>query len=822
MKKLIFISLICFLGKLSHAQLYPTPYQNLGSINIAVRDTGGLFVRQTFVIPIYTDTTNANNVGYPKNYKGSMIFTSSNSKVYVRDNAMLKWNELGGGTLQGLQSVLDVDNLQTRDDSIRARNFDFTFDSVGNFKVNALSSVNLGFNSTSGGSNSTVFGVLNTASGSRSTAMGLSTTASGLASFAVGANTGALNSYAIALGHGAVSNGIASYTLGEYSQADGNASFVLGSKDSAMADSSGIVGVGLSNSIANSLKLGYRGTSNLSILKGNNLHNNVGEDSVLTTDVNGNVKMKLAGGGGSQGLQDVITVDNVLTQNNTIDGGGFDYVDSNVAVRKFDVNKLSINAADSINFASESDGINILDLSSRKYGSIYFQDSSYLFIKDSRSGSIAFGLSNLDLGNSNMGQIDLADTASLMVYKLPKNTMNRFIPTSVNGNFADDYGNITISSGGITSLNALTGATQTFATGTAGTDFAISSSGTTHTFDIPDASATARGLITTGTQTIAGNKTFSGTTTIATPFTLGATSVTPTGTELNYVDGVTSAIQTQLDTKWGTGGNAGLSSTNYIGTSDAQSLYIKANATTAIKIDSSTKQVLIGGEPAYKPVPGFATLSIKNVSGGGGGACGLFFDNTNGAGYKPCIQASGSGILGFGEYTNAGAGYNFNGLTLDTRNATASIGKGSASVTSALLELTSTTKGLLVPRMTAAQRAAISSPATSLIVYDSDSSKLSMYADSRWNTIPKVLINSASLNFGSIAHHSEEVLTITVTGAADGDVVSLGVPNASNVTNVIFTSWVSAANTVSVKCSNLDASASVDPASGTFKVSVLK
>ena len=43
--------------------------------------------------------------------------------------------------------------------------------------------------------------------------------------------------------------------------------------------------------------------------------------------------------------------------------------------------------------------------------------------------------------------------------------------------------------------------------------------------------------------------TFTGTVTIPTPFTLGAVSVLPTGTELNYVDGVTSNIQTQLDAK---------------------------------------------------------------------------------------------------------------------------------------------------------------------------------------------------------------------------------------------------------------------------------
>ncbi|MEI6509280.1 MAG: hypothetical protein WCO54_12415, partial [Bacteroidota bacterium] len=46
-------------------------------------------------------------------------------------------------------------------------------------------------------------------------------------------------------------------------------------------------------------------------------------------------------------------------------------------------------------------------------------------------------------------------------------------------------------------LNGLTGTSQTFATGFSGSDFNISSSGTTHTFNIPNASAINRGLITT-------------------------------------------------------------------------------------------------------------------------------------------------------------------------------------------------------------------------------------------------------------------------------------------------------------------------------------
>ena len=64
-------------------------------------------------------------------------------------------------------------------------------------------------------------------------------------------------------------------------------------------------------------------------------------------------------------------------------------------------------------------------------------------------------------------------------------------------------------SAGVSSLNGLTDATQTFAVGTSGTNFAISSAAGVHTFNLPDASATARGVVTTGAQTFGGTKQFS-------------------------------------------------------------------------------------------------------------------------------------------------------------------------------------------------------------------------------------------------------------------------------------------------------------------------
>jgi hypothetical protein len=88
--------------------------------------------------------------------------------------------------------------------------------------------------------------------------------------------------------------------------------------------------------------------------------------------------------------------------------------------------------------------------------------------------------------------------------------------------------------------------------------------------------------------------------------------------------------------------------------------------------------------------------------------------------------------------------------------------------------------------------------------------------------ITKVLSASATLDFPSTASSSHSDLTISVTGAAVGDPVALSFPSSGSLGGPIYQAFVSAADVVTVRFINIRHNAAQDPASGTFRVTVIK
>ena len=60
---------------------------------------------------------------------------------------------------------------------------------------------------------------------------------------------------------------------------------------------------------------------------------------------------------------------------------------------------------------------------------------------------------------------------------------------------------------------------------------------------------------------------------------------------------------------------------------------------------------------------------------------------------------------------------------------------GSNADASAILDVKSTNKGMLVPRMTTAQRTAIASPAKGLLVFDNDTGDFWFYNGTAWTSL---------------------------------------------------------------------------------------
>lgn len=83
---------------------------------------------------------------------------------------------------------------------------------------------------------------------------------------------------------------------------------------------------------------------------------------------------------------------------------------------------------------------------------------------------------------------------------------------------------------------------------------------------------------------------------------------------------------------------------------------------------------------------------------------------------------------------------NFNSIrpiVINPRGGSVGINTSSPN-TSSILDLTSTTKAFLPPRMTSIEKAAIGSPIAGMVVYDSTLNKLCVYTGAAWETITSV------------------------------------------------------------------------------------
>lgn len=360
-----------------------------------------------------------------------------------------------------------------------------------------------------------------------------------------------------------------------------------------------------------------------------------------------------------------------------------------------------------------------------------------------------------------------------------------------------------------TSLNLTGSLTSTVATGTA--PFIVSSTTPVNNLSIGGNAATATKLA--AIRTINGVD-FDGTSSIEIP----AAALTLTGNTLNP------NILTSSLTSVGTLGS--LTVTNPINGN------LAGNAATATKL--VTSRTIYGNA-----FDGTSNLD-QVIAPGFGGTGNRFTEFVGPAGIiKKFTLPDNDAVL-----ARTDAAQTFNGVQTFSSTINGSINGNAATATTASglnSGVTITSPNLITPQLgtasaTSINKVTITAPAVSATLSLADAStfatsganSITLTSTGPTNvTLPTtgILVSAISasgiLDFGSVNAGESAILTMNVIGAADGDAVSLGVPSALAGAGGIYTAWVSATDTVTVKFSNTTAAA-IDPASATFKIKVLK
>jgi hypothetical protein len=164
---------------------------------------------------------------------------------------------------------------------------------------------------------------------------------------------------------------------------------------------------------------------------------------------------------------------------------------------------------------------------------------------------------------------------------------------------------------------------------------------------------------------------------------------------------------------------------------------IRSNGTSLFFIDNGNNRVWIGGTGSGNAGNvGIGTTSTSYKLDVNGSTRIVNTLTINGTGTNIAIQFSGGRIDADGTYLRIKSSGNLDMINI----ANNFVGINATSATaSAVFQIDSTARGFLPPRMTAAQRAAISTPATGLVVYQTDSVEgLYVNTSSGWKALTMV------------------------------------------------------------------------------------
>lgn len=357
----------------------------------------------------------------------------------------------------------------------------------------------------------------------------------------------------------------------------------------------------------------------------------------------------------------------------------------------------------------------------------------------------------------------------------------------------------------ITSINGDGTAAQTLVATTTGTDFTISDPGAgVHNFNLPSASATARGLVTTTTQTLAGLKTFSDNIRIGT-----------TGGKIYLDTGVDYGIK-RSSSSFVFWFNSGLE--NPAWSMAAQSFNYISTAPGTISMGDVNGATVIQTIKAYDASAGGNASGSLTVQAGNQTATGntalsgnLVLSGGNNASNQTASTA-GDATLNAGNQTHASGVSNAGALALSGGNATGSGAGGAVTISAGTSG--SGTNGAIVFRTVNSTRATIDNLGnlnvanlTASLPVVTDASKnlaSSTYATFAGNTTHSTL---GGLTTGDAGHTQFALLagrsggqTLNGDTAASGDLLLVSTANAtkgdiylgvaSNTTGV----WVSSQN----------------------------